>query len=60
MMSDELTYPADYMAAVMALRALPPALRALALGASIHWSNEELIERALNVPLDGEARGILQ
>lgn len=54
------TYSADFLSAVYALRALPPAWRALAHDAADCWSNDELVGHALRFLLDNEIRGELQ
>jgi hypothetical protein len=61
MLPDELfTNSHEFLRVVMTLRSWPPCYRSLALYASDHWSNEELIERAGRVPVDDEVRGRIQ
>jgi len=59
-MNDLYTNSAEFLRAVMALRAMARFYRSLAHHAADFWSNEDVLDQSLRVPIDDEVRGVLQ
>jgi len=62
-MSDESIESIEFLRAVLALRGLSPRYKSLAFHASMFWSDEEIVERALLAEIPSNelpVRGLLQ